>query len=165
MPQRGSFEERMRFVFGNQGSLDSEHSEISPIFFAKQFLPSTVRLIRGRDELLLRTEITGRPDITVGFGKRNPHIAQGEWEAVTLNEKNRCVLPFPNFARLYKIGGYSSKMGEFDLEVSATHADFGGISEVWEVSGSRQERRKNRMNDIESAFAYLIDMSMGYITK
>ena len=42
-----------------------------------------------------------------------------------------------------------------ELEVSAVQADFGDISEVKEVAVVIQERRKNRMGDIERAL-YLL---------
>ena len=59
----------------------------------KQLLPVRARLISGGAELLLAMQITGELNITVGFGKREFHIGQGEWEVVTRNEANRWVFP------------------------------------------------------------------------
>ena len=56
-------------------------------------------------------------------------------------------------------------MGHCDLEVLATHADVEEITEVKEVSASRQYRRKNRTNAIEGDIGKLKDMFSGYLTK
>ena len=66
----------------------------------------------------------------------------------------------PNCARLRKLGGYFTKMGNCDLEVSDVQADFGEILQVGEVSASMQERRKNRTNAIDGGVANLEDMFM-----
>ena len=55
-------------------------------------------------------------------------------------------------------------MGSCELEVSAVHADCGGISEVGKVPVYRQWRRTNRTNAIESDVANLADMLMSYLT-
>ena len=61
--------------------------------------PLAVRLISGGAGFLLGMLIVGELDITVGFRKRELHIGQGVWEAVTHNGKNRWAFPLAPTAR------------------------------------------------------------------
>ena len=83
----------------NQGSRDSEHAVVPPIWVGGGagvgVLPVTVRPIDGDSELLLRTWIIGGLDTTVDFGKRKSHIGQGDWEAMTRNKMGQRVFPLP----------------------------------------------------------------------
>ena len=101
--------------------------------------------------------------ISVYFGKRYFHVAQGAWCVMTRNVGNRWVFPLPPTARGYtKLGEYSSEMGNCDLEVLATHADVGGISEVRKASAAKKEGWEHRMRIIESDFANIIDIFARY---
>ena len=56
----------------------------------------------------------------------------------------------PNCATLYKLEGYFAKMGNFDLEDLSTQADCADISEVKKSAAAKQERRTNRMGNMEN---------------
>ena len=79
-------------------------------------------------------------------------------EAMARNTKNRWVYPLAPTARGYTtLEGYSVKMGNYDLVSIGAHADFDSILDVRRVSTSKQERRRNRINYVESAIAHMED--------
>ena len=85
---------------------------------------------------------------------------------MTRNKQNQWVYPLSPTGRCYtKLEAYFPKIQNCDLEVMATQADFGGISEVKQASVSRQERRTSRTNAIESGVDNLTDMFMRYLAK
>ena len=94
------------------------------------FRPYAYGLSVGGDGLLLRMGIIGKLNTTVGFGKREFYIGQGESQAMTRNKKNQWVSPFPTAREYAKLEEYSAKVGTLDLEAMSTRADFGDISEV-----------------------------------
>ena len=155
----------MEFAIGNHGSGDSGVTLFYQFGTKGNFLPASGRLVIGDDELLLRMWIFGEMDITVGFGKREFHIGKGEWHVMIRNKKNHWVSPLAPTARGYaKMEECCAEIKNCALEVLATRADVGDISEVKKLSVYRQDRRKNRTNSIENAICQLRDTFPGYRT-
>ena len=110
--------------------------------------------------------ITEKLDITAGLRNRKFHIGQCEWEAMVRNKGNRWVFPLAPTARgCAKLEEYFGEVGNCDLEVSATQADFEAIAEVAQVAVSRQDRRNGRTIATEVATRKLKDMFSDYMTK
>ena len=63
--------------------------------------------------------------------------------------------PSPTASGYTKLEEYSPEMGNFDLEVLYIQADFGNVSEVKKVATSIQDRRKKKINNIESRLYHL----------
>ena len=83
----------------NQASRDSDRAVILPIWIERKYPPVRLPLIRWVGELLLGVEIAGGLDITVGFGKREFHTAQGEWQVLTHSKKSNWVCPLSPTSR------------------------------------------------------------------
>ena len=104
--------------------------------------------------------------ITVDCANHNFRIVQGAWEVMTRNVGNRRVFHLSITARGYtKLEEYPAKMGNCDLEALETQADFGDISEVRQVPPPQQDRRKNRMGNMENDMANLEDMFTSYLNS
>ena len=72
--------------------------------------------------------------ITVDVGQRNIHVSHGGWRVMTRSGWNRLVCPLAPTARGYtKLEEYFAKMGNSDLDVLSTRADFSDISDAIRV--------------------------------
>ena len=111
-------------------------------------------------------EILGKPRLTADFGNRNSQVAQGEWQEMCRNSKNRWVSPRVPTARANtKLGSYIAKMGNCDLEGLAAQAGCDSVLDVENASASKQYRRKTRIRDVESDVVHLGDTSSSCLTK
>ena len=85
---------------------------------------------------------------------------------MTRNGRNRWVFYLAPTESCYtKSEEYFAKAQNCDIAVLAAHPDFGDISEVWEVSVSKHERRNDRMGNIENTMANLKDMPTSYLPR
>ena len=92
----------LRFIFGNHQGRNSESSTIMPIWVDGDFKPVKIRLIDGKTELLLGMDVIRKLQLTVDFGSERFQVGQGEWEAMTFNDKHHWVFPLVPNARAYK---------------------------------------------------------------
>ena len=96
---------------------------IAPIWVGGEFIPAKGRLIGGGSALLLGMELVRKLSLTVGFGKRYFHVAQGEWHVAVRNCECRWVYPLAPTARgCAKLAAYFSKIINFEVEVSEVDA-------------------------------------------
>ena len=84
-------------------------------------------------------DVIRRLQLTVDFGSEQLHVGQGGWEAMTFNDKHRCVFPLvPNACGYAKSEQYFRKMQTDEIEALQTQEDFLGSQEVRKVSKSKQ---------------------------
>ena len=79
--------------------------------------------------------------------------------------KSLGISSFPSCVRLCKIGRIFRENGNRDLEFLSVQSDCGYISDVDEVSVSKQERRTNRMCNIGNTMDDSEDMFARYLTR
>ena len=107
--------------------------------------------------------------LTVDFNRRYPPcwaVGQGEWQVVVRNGENRLVFPHPPTALGYaKLEKYPTSMGNCELEVSATHDDSESDFDMRQVSKSKQDRRRRKIGDAESAVVSLKELFANFLDK
>ena len=111
--------------------MDSEHSIVLPIWVVGWWVGGDFYLLWCVLSVAKPNYFTdGKQwglDISAGSGNRKFQIWKGEWQAMARNAKNRCVFPLVPTALGYaKLEEYFGEMGNCDLEVLASQADFGG---------------------------------------
>ena len=84
----------LKYVFGNHQGRDSEAITAIPIWANGIFRPLRVRLIRGKTELLSGMRIVKKLGVQVASESDQFKVGQGEWEMMTLKEKNHWVFPW-----------------------------------------------------------------------
>ena len=89
------------------------------------FKPVKIRLINGETELLLGMDIIRKLRLAVDLGSDRFQVGQGEWEAMTFNDKHRWVFPLvPNACAFAKLDQYFRKMQAKEIDVLHTQGDF-----------------------------------------
>ena len=85
-------------------------------------------------------DIIRRLRSTVDFGRGRFQVGQGEWEAMTFNDKHRLVFPLVPNARAYaKSDGYFfRKIQNKQIDALQTQGDFAEDQEVRKVSKSKR---------------------------
>ena len=84
-------------------------------------------------------DVIRKLQLTVDFGSERFQVGQGEWEAMTFNDKHRWVFPLvPNACAYAKLERYFRKMQAREIEVLQTQGDFLESQEVRKVSKSKQ---------------------------
>ena len=111
-------------------------------------------------------DIIKKLQLAVDFGGERFQVGQGEWEAMTFNDKHRWVFPLvPNACAYAKLDDYFRKMQKGQMEVLQTQADFGGIQEVRKVPKSKQNRVGDRMGKFTNTISDLEDLIQSSLTR
>ena len=76
--------------------------------------------------MLSGLDIVKKLDIRVCVGSDRFHVGQGEWTAMTFNEKHHLVFPLvPTACDYAKLDGYFGKLRKSEIEVVQTQWYFG----------------------------------------
>ena len=104
--------------------------------------------------------------LAVDFGGEQFQVGQGEWEAMTFNDKHHWVFPLVPTACAYtKLGEYFRKMQKHQIEVLQTRGDFSETQEVRKVSKSKQNRERNRMEKFTNIISDLKNLIQNSLTR
>ena len=111
-------------------------------------------------------DVIRKLQLTVDFGSERFQVGQGEWEAMTFNDKHRWVFPLvPNACAYTKLEQYFRKMQARELEVLQTQGDFLESQEVRKVTKSKQNRLRNRMGNFTKLVTDLKDLIQNSLSK
>ena len=111
-------------------------------------------------------DIIKKLQLAVDFGGEQFQVGQGEWEAMTFNDKHHWVFPLVRTACAYtKLGEYFRKMQKHQMEVLQTQGDFSETQEVRKVSKSKQNRERNRMEKFTNIISDLKNLIQNSLTR